>query len=140
MIGALDLARLLEKIGPFDSSLFMYYEDADFCRRARDAGWKIACDGGTRILHKAQLSSRNDRAGTLKVRTRNRVWFYRRYPHGPFPWLTYLLLWVIAIWKLVGFTARGKPELAQAYWQGFLQGWNQPVPPVTFSWQGVPGA
>lgn len=130
---------LIDQIGPFDSSLFMYYEDADFCRRARDTGWKIVCDGDTTILHKAQLSSKNDRAGTLRVRTRNRVWFYRRYPHGPSFGFTYSVLWIIAIGKLAGYYLRGKTELARSYWEGFLQGWSQPVPSVTFSWQNETG-
>ncbi len=126
---------VIDQIGSFDTSMFMYYEDADFCRRARDAGWRIVCDGGTTILHKAQLSSKNDRAGTLKTRTHNRVWFYRRYPHGPFRWVTYAMLWVIAFWKLLAYHINGKSELASSYWQGFLQGWKSPLPPVTFAWQ-----
>ena len=33
--------RLFAELGGFDDSYFMYFEDADLCRRARTAGWRI---------------------------------------------------------------------------------------------------
>jgi N-acetylglucosaminyl-diphospho-decaprenol L-rhamnosyltransferase len=32
--------RMLEDIGPFDETFFLYFEDTDLCRRAAAAGWR----------------------------------------------------------------------------------------------------
>ena len=32
-------AEVLRAVGPLDERYFMYFEDVDYCRRARRAGW-----------------------------------------------------------------------------------------------------
>ena len=32
----------LEQLGGFDPDFFLYYEDVDLCRRAREQGWTVA--------------------------------------------------------------------------------------------------
>ena len=34
--------EVVEQIGPMDEGFFMYFEDVDYCLRARSAGWQIA--------------------------------------------------------------------------------------------------
>ncbi|HUV71854.1 MAG TPA: glycosyltransferase family 2 protein [Clostridia bacterium] len=43
--------EIIEKIGPFDERYFMYYEDLDFCRRVRKAGFKIYYLPSSKIIH-----------------------------------------------------------------------------------------
>jgi hypothetical protein len=43
--------RVLEQIGLFDEAFFFYYEDADFCRRARQAGWRLSVAPEARVGH-----------------------------------------------------------------------------------------
>lgn len=43
--------EVVEQIGLLDEQFFMYGEGADWCRRIRQAGWKIAFLPGTRIIH-----------------------------------------------------------------------------------------
>jgi GT2 family glycosyltransferase len=43
--------KLLEEIGLMDDSFFMYYEDAEFCRRTRTAGWDIVHNPEARVVH-----------------------------------------------------------------------------------------
>ena len=38
-------------IGPMDETMFMYYEDTDWCRRAHDASWEIWYVDGPGIMH-----------------------------------------------------------------------------------------
>ena len=118
---------LFKQVGYFDESYFMYYEDDDFCRRVRDKGYKIACDGSAKILHKASLSSKQQGAKVIYFRSRNRVLFYRRFRHGPFPVLTYLLLWIMAFWYTVMNFLKRRKEWNKPYWSGFLQGWHEPL-------------
>ena len=40
-----------EAVGGFDERFFMYSEEADLCRRVRDAGWEVRHLPVMRILH-----------------------------------------------------------------------------------------
>ena len=42
---------VIDQIGPMDEEFFMYFEDIDYCRRARRAGWKVLHDPSARIIH-----------------------------------------------------------------------------------------
>jgi len=44
--------RVFEKIGLFDERYFLYFEDADFCLRAKKAGFKIAVEPKSTVIHK----------------------------------------------------------------------------------------
>jgi GT2 family glycosyltransferase len=43
--------EVVSQIGPMDEGFFMYFEDADYCLRARDAGWQIAYAPTARVVH-----------------------------------------------------------------------------------------
>jgi GT2 family glycosyltransferase len=51
--GALMLIRraVIEQIGYLDERFFAYQEDADFCRRARNAGWQVMYLPQARLTH-----------------------------------------------------------------------------------------
>lgn len=52
--GAVMLIRkkVIEKIGFLDEKYFLYYEDSDYCVRAKKTGFKIVIDTNTIIYHK----------------------------------------------------------------------------------------
>jgi len=127
-------ASLFREIGLFDVGFFLFYEDGDFCRRVRDGGYRILCDGGTIIYHKANLSTGKDRVFTSRIRARNRVRFYRRYRHGPSPWLTYLVLVVVALWRVIVYTFTRQQHLIAPYLQGLLEGWREPPSKPRYTW------
>jgi GT2 family glycosyltransferase len=43
--------EVLDAIGPFDEGFFLYYEEVDFCRRARRAGWSCWLAADARVMH-----------------------------------------------------------------------------------------
>jgi N-acetylglucosaminyl-diphospho-decaprenol L-rhamnosyltransferase len=45
------------QIGPLDDSYVMYSEEMDWCKRARNAGWKVAYLGSAQITHHGGKSS-----------------------------------------------------------------------------------
>jgi N-acetylglucosaminyl-diphospho-decaprenol L-rhamnosyltransferase len=47
-----------EQIGGFDEGYFLHFEDMDLCRRARDAGLRVACANDVRVTHVKGTSSR----------------------------------------------------------------------------------
>jgi hypothetical protein len=121
----------LKQVGLFDTSFFMYYEDADLCRRMRDKGWKNVRVGSTVIRHKASLSSRLVPDEMAYLRARNRFWFYRRYHHGPHPALTYLSLLLGSIRTIFIYLITGKKSQISPYVKGTRDGIKQLVPPLT---------
>ena len=121
----------LKQVGLFDTSFFMYYEDADLCRRMRDKGWKNVRVGSTVIHHKASLSSRLVPDEMVYLRARNRFWFYRRYHHGPHPALTYFALLLGSMRTVFIYLITGKKSQIKPYVKGTRDGIKQPVPPLT---------
>jgi len=49
----------LDRIGQLDDGYFMYWEDADWCRRARNAGLRVVYDPRIVVTHHQGLSSRS---------------------------------------------------------------------------------
>ena len=43
--------KVFEDIGSLDEEFFMYFEDVDFCKRAREAGWKITHNPTAHVVH-----------------------------------------------------------------------------------------
>lgn len=50
----------LAQVGELDERFFMYYEDADWSRRLRSAGWKLYFHPGVGVVHHTGQSSRSD--------------------------------------------------------------------------------
>ena len=44
-------AEVFERVGFVDEAFFMFFEDVDFCRRARRAGFRIVHEPAARIVH-----------------------------------------------------------------------------------------
>lgn len=57
--GAAVMARRegIEQVGPMDEGFFMYSEELDWCRRFREAGWRVVYLPTTRIIHHRGKSS-----------------------------------------------------------------------------------
>ena len=71
--------NLFSEIGYFDEKYFLYMEDADYCWRAANAGFKVICVPQCTILHKVNSSS-SDKYENLPLyyMTRNRLYFAKK--------------------------------------------------------------
>lgn len=60
VLGAAMLIRreVFDRTGDFDPRFFMYFEDADLCRRAWEAGWRVTYTPEARMMHYHQRQSR----------------------------------------------------------------------------------
>lgn len=43
--------KVLEEVGPLDEAYFSYFEDTDYCLKAKLHGFKVVCCGSVTILH-----------------------------------------------------------------------------------------
>ena len=57
--------KALEDVGPLDERFFMYWEDADWCRRMWQKGWKVVYFPRAEVVHYVGASS--DKLATRSV-------------------------------------------------------------------------
>ncbi len=86
---------LIEKIGLFDSNFFLYYEDADFSKRALDAGFKIDTENSAICYHQESHSS----TSAIKdyFLTRNALYFFHKHYQKtalPYFWTAFFLRFI----------------------------------------------
>jgi len=70
---------VLENIGLFDEKYFLYYEDADFCQRAKQAGYKTVFVPQAKVWHKNLGTGRTGTELQDYYLTRNRLLFGLRW-------------------------------------------------------------
>ena len=114
---------VIEQIGLLDEGYFMYFEDADYCRRARAAGWQIRYLPQLRVVHFLGSSSDVNHQHT-DLRRRPRYYYaarahYYRTHYGRLGLLAANLLWnagrtVSWIRETVG---RKVPHVHQSQWR-----------------------
>ena len=74
----------LRDVGPLDERFFMYFEDADLCRRARVAGWLVYYLPQVEIVHQTGASSRS-RPMAIWLLHKSAFLYHRKHgAHGPF--------------------------------------------------------
>jgi N-acetylglucosaminyl-diphospho-decaprenol L-rhamnosyltransferase len=69
------------QIGPLDEQYIMFSEEMDWCKRARDAGWKVAYLGTAQIIHHGGKST--EQVATFKhvYFQESKLRYFRKY-HG----------------------------------------------------------
>jgi GT2 family glycosyltransferase len=114
-------AAVFRAAGLLDERMFMYYEDFDFIRRARRAGFRLRYTPAARLWHRKSASSGGgDTPFKLYYATRNRLYVLAR--HQPPALFAGVFLW-LAVTRLVRaaqYTAHGRADLARAVLAGML--------------------
>ena len=90
IMGAFFLVRrmVLEQVGELDERFFMYYEDADWSRRIRQAGWDLFLHPGVGLVHHSGQSSRGLRDFLGAVGRQSQRHYLRKH----FGWLRAVLV------------------------------------------------
>jgi len=78
---------VLEKVGLLDDRFFAYYEDAEWCVRARRAGFKIVHVPTAKVWHKISPEAQTDSPTVLYYMARNRLLFLRTIGASPRVWI-----------------------------------------------------
>jgi GT2 family glycosyltransferase len=106
--------ELFEHVGMFDEKYFLYWEEIDFCLRARSAGHELLINRDIAIVH------RGDGIGTLK---RHRVYYTWRNQvrfafknYGRLLGLLFLMrrLFITNLRELITYLCCGRPSLLLA--------------------------
>lgn len=58
--------RVFNELGGFDEKYFLYYEDLDFCRKAKDKGYKVVFVPQAKIIHEIGVSGRGEKEKTYR--------------------------------------------------------------------------
>lgn len=120
--GMLVRREVFETTGLFDTRYFFYFEDADFCRRARLAGFEIWCAPQASMWHKVSLSAQKAKPGTRYAQFWGRARFYQTHPHGFSRALTLLYLLLKLLTTTVRDIVHGERALIRPTWAGFMDG------------------
>jgi GT2 family glycosyltransferase len=84
--GMLISRATLERVGLFDERFFMYYEDSDYCLRARRAGIRVLVEPRAAMYHKVAQSSGGSHSPNERYHMgRSSVQYFRKHAR-PWQW------------------------------------------------------
>ncbi len=120
----------LERVGPLDTAYFLNVDDADWCRRALDAGYRLRYVPESRIWHKVAASTAGGYTPTKTFHTgrSNAVWVRRH--GGPAARAAFVGANLVALAAaLVRELGRGNARAVAAKARGVWRGLTEPLPP-----------
>jgi N-acetylglucosaminyl-diphospho-decaprenol L-rhamnosyltransferase len=114
-----------QQVGPLDEGFFMYFEELDWCRRCRAAGWEIHYLPAAQITHHEGKSSEQVMAArTIRFQS-SKIRYYRKY-YG-LGWALVIRFFLLGMFAfqlaqeslkwLVGHRRDLRRERVAAYWQ-----------------------
>lgn len=123
---------LINDIGFMDEKFFMYFEDVEFCRRVRNAGWAIINNPNARVVHLRGGSSPVKRKALERKRLPHYYYASRtRYFYLAYGWLGLTLANIL--WSLGRCVAKcreklehRKPMVPERQWADIWINWLNP--------------
>lgn len=110
--------KVIEKIGFLDEKYFLYYEDADWCVRAKKAGFKIMYQPKAIVHHQESTATKKGSPNYYYYFTRNRLYFIAKF-FNPIKavWL-YFLETIRAVKNIIKLFNKSEREQSLAILQG----------------------
>lgn len=108
--------QLIETIGKFDTSFFFYFDDWDFSKRSRQAGYEILFVPEAWMWHKVSKSTqKSDKPAQWWNRMgKSAALYYSRY-HSPLETFTFFL------WFIIREILKGKPNRSIGFLNGVIE-------------------
>jgi GT2 family glycosyltransferase len=112
---------VIDQVGSLDERFFYYFEETEWCLRAREKGWQIWQIPGARLWHKGVQRDYKPSPNVTYYNTRNRLLMLSKH-NAP------LRAWVVAWGKMLSILSswsirpkwRNMREHRNAMWQGML--------------------
>ena len=78
-----------DAVGGFDPAFFLYYEDIDFCRRVRAAGWEVGIVPGATAIHESGGSQwrPGTRTRVERIYFESQAYYFRKHYGRLMEWL-----------------------------------------------------
>ena len=127
--------KVFDDLGLMDDGYFMYFEDAEFCHRARKAGWKVLNEPSAHVVHLRGGSSPVKENTKLKKRLPRYYYESRtRYFYQTYGWLGLTLaniLWSVGriISKARQILGRRDKAISEKKWLDIWINWLNPLKP-----------
>lgn len=118
---------VLQQVGPLDEDFFFFGEETDWCKRIRDAGWKLMFAPVGEIVHYGSASARKLNHKRDLMLTDATIRLHRKH-HGP---LAARMAWLIlfgfnlsraAFWSLRSLTAGDSAAPRAAHFRNVVRG------------------
>jgi N-acetylglucosaminyl-diphospho-decaprenol L-rhamnosyltransferase len=119
-----------QQVGPLDEGFFMYFEELDWCRRCRAAGWEIHYFPDAEIIHYEGKSSEQVATHRTIRFQRSKIRYYRKY-YGA-SWALIIRLFLLATFAfqfseetlkwLVGHKRGLRRQRMASYWRVLRSG------------------
>ena len=136
---ALIRREVFEQIGLLDPGYYLYFDDTDFCRRARAAGWRLLHWREARVVH---LRGRSNPVKSLsaQLKRRPRYWYSSRARYyakfyGRLGLVAANILWLLgrSISLARELLGNKEPHVCQREWLDIWTNWWDPLkmPPAS---------
>jgi GT2 family glycosyltransferase len=112
-------SKVFSKIGFFDERFFLYYEDADFCQRAKKGGFKM------KIIKKAVAYHNESQSSSSEIKNHHLVKSGALFFHKHSPLFLKPYFWLIFYLRLIYHNFSGKKEVKEGLLKALEQIRNQ---------------
>lgn len=113
--------KLIDEVGLFEESFFIYYEEHDWAERAKRKGYKLFYAGTSKIYHKESVTMGKDSPFKTYFMTKNRILFLKRNVPYPARLISLSIFFFCAVpKKMVGFLAHANFKNISALFKGIL--------------------
>jgi len=114
---------VIKKVGMMSYIFFLYYEEADWCKQIKNAGFKIWYVYNSLVYHRESISTGRLSAMKIYYLNRNRLVFMRRNLKGMIFYMAILYQFFISIPKnALKYLLKGNFQLFYAYFRAI--GWH----------------
>ena len=73
--------EVLNKVGRLDEDYFSYFEDTDYCLRAKRYGFKVLCCGSVTVLHHENTSTKVNKVSHSDLFAASQTTFKKKWAH-----------------------------------------------------------
>jgi GT2 family glycosyltransferase len=112
---------VIEQVGSLDARFFYYWEETEWCLRARERGWRIVHVPQARLWHKGVQRDYHPTPSVTYYATRNRLLMMSKHRA---PLTAWMLVWGQMLRTLVSWTIKPKwrsmRDHRDVMWRGML--------------------